>query len=229
MSAMYETLILAIPHATRTIHTEWSDNILISKDADRWTDWKTDIIFGYNHPQIKSVVGNVSRYDCDLERLELDPLETIGQGRIYTLSQSGARRQVSDDLRSSLIQLWEDYRLRLVEAIQGKTLILDCHSFPSDISNVDICIGFNADASKPPDNVLTLLHDHFFNHGYKVEYNKPYSNSITPATDKIYHSVMIEVNKRLYWDESLCGFRPCAYKLRYCLTRLYKHLITTME
>jgi putative restriction endonuclease len=28
-------------------------------------------------------------------------------------------------------------------------LLLDCHSFPSELSDVDICIGFNEDWSKP--------------------------------------------------------------------------------
>ena len=39
---------------------------------------------------------------------------------------------------------------RWTAASEDVTLIVDCHSFPSDIApDVDVCLGFNEDASRP--------------------------------------------------------------------------------
>ena len=46
----------------------------------RWTDWYTDELFTDSwgsDPRIRYLVGTVSRFDCDLERLENDPLEGV--------------------------------------------------------------------------------------------------------------------------------------------------------
>lgn len=59
-------------------------------------------------------------------------------------------------------------------------LLLDCHSFPEDLSDVDICIGYNKDWSKPSKEVIEMAVNHFMDHGYKVGVNYPYSNSETP-------------------------------------------------
>lgn len=42
--------------------------------------------------------------------------------------------------------------------------------------------------------------DLFESNGYSVGVNYPYSNSMTPRTDVPYHSMMLEVNKRIYLE-----------------------------
>jgi hypothetical protein len=64
-------------------------------------------------------------------------------------------------------------------------LLLDCHSFPSELSDVDICIGFNEDWSKPNKDTIELAVNLFEDCGYKVGINEPYSNSETPEKEKV--------------------------------------------
>ncbi|MBQ8721448.1 MAG: N-formylglutamate amidohydrolase [Paludibacteraceae bacterium] len=67
---------------------------------------------------------------------------------------------------------------------------------------MDLCIGFNDYWSKPSEELLQLIHDLFANAGYRVAFNRPYSNSMVPQCEefKNYKSVMIEVNKSVYLD-----------------------------
>jgi N-formylglutamate amidohydrolase len=220
---MYDKLVLAIPHSTRVINTVWSDPSSVGVDADRWTDWFTDKMFGAVNPQIEVVKGDVSRFDCDLERLKDDPLEAIGQGILYTRSHSGATRVIVDE--DVLLAHWRSYQDRLINALVNNALLIDCHSFPADVSNVDICIGFNDDISKPGDSIIKAIVDHFKGYGYSVGVNTPYSNSITPPAAAEYHSVMIELNKRIYFNELELKLKPFAYKVEHCVGALYPKLL----
>lgn len=199
---MYSKIVLAIPHATRVITTAWSDPEKIQQDADRWTDWDTDVMFFVEHPRIEVVIGSISRFDCDLERLMDDPLETEGRGILYTRSHSGAVRELDPKTRERLTAEWFAYRAKLSQAIAESTLLIDCHSFPSDIArDIDICIGVNDDARRPEEETIAMVVDHFTSLGYRTRVNEPYSNSITPESSISYHSLMIELNKQLYWNE----------------------------
>jgi N-formylglutamate amidohydrolase len=66
---------------------------------------------------------------------------------------------------------------------------------------------------------------HFMIRGYKVGINKPFSNSKTFVVPVKYHSVMIEVNKRLYMNETtlekIKGFK----KLKNDIQSLYEILL----
>ena len=66
------------------------------------------------------------------------------------------------------------------------------------MSDVDICIGYNEDWSKPSHEVIDMAVNPFMDKGYKVGVNYPYSNSETPDCDFGYHSLMLEVNKKTY-------------------------------
>ena len=77
-------------------------------------------------------------------------------------------------------------------------MLLDCHSFPEEMGDVDICIGFNEDWSKPAKETIDMAVNHFLDHGFSVGVNEPYSNSETPQCNFRYHSLMLEINKRVY-------------------------------
>jgi len=89
--------------------------------------------------------------------------------------------------------------------------MIDCHSFSSlpnllnpTPSDIDICIGYNDDETCPEQVVIGDIREHFRNLGYKVGVNTPFSNSKTfevPGLNNKYHSVLVEVNKKLYMDE----------------------------
>jgi hypothetical protein len=75
------------------------------------------------------------------------------------------------------------------------------------MSDVDICIGFNEDWSKPHKDTLELAVNLFEDNGYKVGINEPYSNSETPDCPFSYQSMMLEVNKRAYMEDSSLHLR----------------------
>jgi N-formylglutamate amidohydrolase len=221
----YNRIVLAIPHSTRTFRScDWSDRELVERDADRWTDWRTEELFDCQGLNIFSVVGRISRFDCDLERLEDDPLEERGQGRLYTQSHSGATRVLTDAQAADLIVEWHQYRRNLADLLVDNTLLIDCHSFPCDISPIDICLGFNQDWSSPSEDLIQKIKDYFGGSGYCVGINDPYSNSITPSAGVSYHSLMIEVNKKCYLDDAY-QLSDSGVSLRRLLHELYAKLL----
>ena len=102
---------------------------------------------------------------------------------------------------ASLDRLVHGFISRLSSELIPDSLIIDCHSFPSDLADIDICIGYNDDASRPDQEMIDSVARLFDGAGFKVGLNNPYSNSITPKKPIDYKSLMIEVNKRCYMNE----------------------------
>ena len=73
--------------------------------------------------------------------------------------------------------------------------------------------------------VVDSITRHLESRGYKVGINTPFSNSKTFAVPMEYHSVMIEVNKRLYMDEATLEKSRGFEKLRDDLLSLYDVLL----
>lgn len=86
---MIDSIVLNIPHSSSefpgTAKDGWENGI--DEHIQRWTDWGTDRLFGMASsmdPRIHPVTFPWSRFFCDVERLENDPLEKIGQGIVYS-------------------------------------------------------------------------------------------------------------------------------------------------
>lgn len=231
-----ENIVLNIPHSSIAGIFDkeiggWPRNaFFVNGPIKNHTDWYTDMLFSApSMEKVISVVFNYSRFVCDVERLDNDPLEEIGQGIIYT-NYGGFTRSVNDGMKKRLLQIRKDYLSKLSDKIldNGRTLLIDCHSFNNtDCGQPDICIGFNDDFSYS-ENVVNILLEEFKKSGYTVAINSPYSNSITPTTLKDYRSVMIEVNKRVYMDESLFILNNSSLQwTRWygCLERIYHNLL----
>jgi N-formylglutamate amidohydrolase len=163
-----------------------------------------------------------------VERLPYDPLEEIGQGILYE-KFNGLKRLIGVEERRGLMAYYLGYIKNLKEMLNEHSLLIDCHSFPSDLSDVDICIGFNNDWSKPTDFVIDLITGFFEHEGYKVGRNKPYSNAISPKTSFNYNSIMIELNKRIYLDEQSLELSDNAKNIRKQLSTLYSLLLRYQE
>lgn len=201
---MYNHIVLNEPHASveglyDADKSFWDiDAGFLNNTVIKWTDWHTDYLFhGCRDQRINTVRFPYSRFIVDAERLWNDPMESIGQGIIYKEFES-YQRDVPLESEQNLLKLWHWHQSRLRQALKEDALLLDCHSFPEKLSDVDICIGYNEDWSKPTRNVIEMAVNHFQDHGYKVGVNYPYSNSETPACDFHYHSLMLEVNKKTY-------------------------------
>lgn len=200
-----ERIILNIPHASSSFmfgKEKWGKGI--EEHIKRWTDWHTDKLFAvYARDLVGKVVPVIypySRFFCDVERLEDDPLEAIGQGIVYT-DFEGTKRDISDEEKARVMRSYALHKRMLKWELRStRDLLIDCHSFPADLSEVEVCIGFNADWSKPDDGFVKMVADHFENAGYTVGLNNPYSNAISPAVGFEYKSIMIELNKATYMN-----------------------------
>ncbi len=227
----FSRLVLAIPHATGAFEVSlWSDPAIVAHDARRWIDWHTDLLYraaSRGDSRVRAVVGRTSRFDCDLERLEHDPLEAVGQGRLYTRSPSGAERTVPHERAVRWLRTWRRYRERIVAAGRdaNRPFLLDCHSFPAEHApDVDICLGWNEDASRPADEILSAAQNVFESHGLRTAFNRPYGNSILPDGWQG-PSMLIEINKAVYLDEKTLGLLPGAQRVVDALHGVYTLLL----
>ena len=177
---------------------------------------------------VSTVVFPYSRFVYDAERLENDPLEEKGQGIIYKEFDFHKRNPMNEKQIKETMRLWEQHQKNLKKHIKSPdTVLIDCHSFPSDLYNCDICIGHNDDWSYN-EKIVNGIVKIFKSRGYTVEINKPYSNSITPQMPFPYTSIMIEVNKRVYMNESTLRLEYSALKwMRWSgtLRRIYEFLM----
>ncbi len=204
--ARIERIVLHIPHSSPVFpkgYGRWSQGI--DEHIVRWTDWFTDWIFcqaAIHDSRIVPVSFPFSRFFCDVERLENDPLESIGQGIVYT-DFGECHRNIGDAESNRLHEeFYRAFMERLRSNLQPSAFLLDCHSFPSDLSEVDVCIGYNEDWSRPEDEILFQTKAIFESFGFKTGLNHPYSNSISPVMPFAYPSMMIELNKKTYLCET---------------------------
>lgn len=202
----YNRIVLNEPHASveglfNDQLSGWSiDDRFINDVVFRLTDWHTDYLFhGFRHPNIRTVRFPFSRFIVDAERLWDDPMERIGQGIIYR-HFDGYQREVPCLNETRLLCLWKGHQQKLKDNLCKDALLLDCHSFPEDMGDVDVCIGFNEDWSKPSWELLDFTVNLFEENGYSVGINYPYRNSETPECPFEYQSMMLEMNKRVYLE-----------------------------
>ena len=190
---------------------------------------------------VQQVSFAYSRLYCDVERLLDDPLECIGLGICYDLSPR-THSQTWSMTKEQAMDLYHEHHQRLAQAIRHASidgfvkypLLLDCHSFSEkdnvlcpnahEYKDIDICLGYNEDDTKPLVETLSFVADFFRERGYAVSFNAPFSNSKTVDTDMPYHSLMIEVNKHCYMNEDTLEITAGYYKLHSELQELY-HLL----
>ena len=219
----YRNILLHVPHSSTVfpegVRYSFAD---LPKEERLLIDYYTDELFIPEPADeyITSAVFPYCRLYCDVERLAKDPLEKDGLGISYSrLEEKGipfsCRRAVSIHSYGRMGEVFDyyaDFHARVEKQLvklKDKVLLIDCHSFSSlpnrlnqNPPDIDICIGYNYDDGTKPDDVAlgNIIH-HFKSRGYKVGINTPFSNSKTFQVPTDYHSVMIEVNKRLYMDE----------------------------
>ena len=203
----YRRIVINEPHASiEGLYDEhlgfWDiDEEFFNDVVLKWTDWHTDYLFHGNRIDgVRTVRFPYSRFIVDAERLWDDPLEREGQGILYTRFGRYVRN-IPDENRSNLLGLWHQHQAKLRKNLCPDALLLDCHSFPSVMGDVDICIGYNEDWSKPAKDTLEFAANLFEENGYKVGFNEPFSNSETPDCPFRYQSMMLEINKRVYMSE----------------------------
>lgn len=235
-------ILLHIPHSS----TQFPENIKhtfsdIDIDERLLIDYHTDELFmpDEEREQIYSVIFPYCRLYCDVERLINDPLEEKGLGisyRRWVPSSSGHGNTLrSFSTKEQAFKLYADYHAQIskqIVEIGSDLLLIDCHSFSSrpnllnsNPPDIDICIGFNDDTTCPNTVVIGNIKQHFNSCGYKVAINTPFSNSKTFEVPVKYHSVMIEVNKRLYMNEQTLEKTNGFDQLKADIQSLYEKLL----
>ena len=214
-------IVLHIPHSSM-------NGFFVNDCVRELTDWYVDMLFHIEMEGVEEVVFPFSRFVCDVERLPNDEMEKIGQGIIYTHYRGYKRGLLTEDDRRDIYQLYNAHQEHLRESLSEGALLIDCHSFAdNDYRYADICIGFNEDESYDK-GIVNTISAGFKKSGYSVSFNEPYSNSIYPDTGFAYHSVMIEVNKRIYMDNNTLLLNKNARQwMRWygCLERIYRKLL----
>ena len=227
---MIDRIVLNIPHASKAFplgeKARWEGGI--DTYIDRWTDTATDWLFAtasLTDPRIHPVVFPWSRFFCDVERLKDDPLDERGQGIVYSRFE-GCRREMTGGERDDIISRWYDSHMEnLRRELTPSSLLVDCYSFPPELSDVDVCIGVNGDWSAPGKELVSRVSDPFERRGYKVGVNTPYANSFAPHMPFHYPSVMIEVNKGTYLDGNGELDLKKATKLKEAIGEMYSMIL----
>lgn len=81
----YNKILAHIPHSSIQDYAYgWMSSALMFPQVIQLTDWHTEILFGSSNPNVDVMVFPHSRFYLDVERLENDPMESGGQGKIYT-------------------------------------------------------------------------------------------------------------------------------------------------
>lgn len=216
-----------VPHASTFIPRDVRPSFLISDDELQrekllLTDWYVDELFSWlGH---RSCVFGVSRLVVDPERFPDDEQEVMasrGMGVVYTKTSDGRDlRVLSETDRASLLdRFYYPHAEMVTSTVEGclsdcdTCLVLDCHSFASrplpfeldqEPDRPDICIG--TDDFHTPSALLEGLETFFRSFGWRVSINKPYSGTYVPLSfykkDKRVNSVMIEIRRGLYMNES---------------------------
>ncbi len=240
---MANRITLNIPHASTNglASTAWNDPQMLTQCVNELTDWHTDLMFTPDRGRFAAhaVLPHVfpfSRFVVDAERLINDPMEEIGQGIVYTDFYGRMYRNVSQEEKDNLYKERAEYLSKIKQTIisndrQGYgNILIDCHSFPSCRSQVDICIGYNDDASKPSDDLMDIILKTFRDSSLTIGINTPFSNALQPIDDLTllhhsYCSFMIELNKKIYLDETTHALLPSAATIRAVIEELYTALL----
>ena len=221
---MKRRLILHVPHSSDHIPLREGYTVSderIQEEILKLTDWYTEDLF--HSVEDIMVIAPFSRVFCDTERFADDRKEVmakVGMGVCYEKSDDGRIiRKVSEELKQTILRehYWKHHNLLTNSVaeqldLDGKALILDCHSFPSkpfvrDIDQTDNRPDFNigTDSFHTPNELIELSEEFFKNRGLSLGIDAPYAGTIVPmdfyGTDGRVMSIMLEVNRKLYLAE----------------------------
>ncbi|NPV90967.1 MAG: N-formylglutamate amidohydrolase [Firmicutes bacterium] len=219
-------VIIHLPHCSTLIPEEVRSGLLLS-DSEletellRITDWYVDELFDWVGAE--KMINRFSRLVVDPERFRDDDREAmarVGRGAVYTHTSYGQQLRIpTPEEREELLQRFYDpyhyfleLKVRSILKHHNRCLIVDAHSFTnrplpcedSSPGRPDICIG--TDDYHTPATLAKFAWDYFLANGFTVAFNSPFAGTMVPGTyyrrDRRVVSIMIEVNRSRYMDES---------------------------
>ncbi len=172
----------------------------------------------------------------------------LGKGLIWRLLDDGTpvydRYLTLDEVQRRIAECWVPYHRALDAAIEaawqrhGGVIHLDCHSMPSVaqaystehpfMAHADFVLGDRDGTTASP--ALTRWIERFLqSRGHTVEVNHPYKGvEIVRRQGRPHegrHSIQIEINKRLYMDETTLAPLPGFARLQATLRELLEQLL----
>lgn len=174
----------------------------------------------------------------------------LGKGLLWRLTDEGLaiydRKLTAAEVQDRIERCWRPYHAAVAEAIaaaharHGYSIHIDCHSMPSVASShatdfpgmvhPDFVIG-DRDGASADTRLSTLVCDHLRTLGYSVAYNHPYKGvelvrrHSDPRGHR--HSIQLEVNRKLYMDETTLAPHQGMGQLREDLRSLVELLLAT--
>ena len=228
LSTMYNNVLLHIPHASLVLPEDFWRDVTVEREKVEsqlvfMSDYKVDeLVCGLDYTKI---VARYSRLYCDVERFRNDSDELMaakGMGAIYTHLPGDVRyRETTASRREEILKnVYDSHHARLDEVSQnivrhaGSCLIIDLHSYSNQLVNAifgpteqqpDICLGYDDDWFDTDD--ITKLKTFIESLGYSCAINHPYAGAMVPnwayhTRDPRIRSVMLEINRRVYLDDS---------------------------
>ena len=224
-------LLVHIPHSSTYVPDQYRDGLCLDDrglDTEllAMTDRFTDQLFGQASSYGATLfVNRVSRLVMDPERFPYDqdePMSAKGMGAIYTRTSGGEELRTKSfdisDRQALMDDLYWPYSVAFHNLVTeqldqfGQCLIIDGHSFPSKalpyedgkLVRPDICFGY--ESFHEPSGLVGSLEDIGRQKGMTTALNEPFSGSYVPVDyfqkDARVKSIMIEVNRSLYMDET---------------------------
>lgn len=200
----------------------------LERELLKLTDRFTDELFEL--PGAERLVFGVSRLVVDPERFSEDarePMSARGMGAVYMKTTSGESLRTGANRELLLAQYYTPHHTQLdawaERAIgeHGRCLVIDCHSYPSRPLPCDqdqtvprplFCVG--TDPVHTPAFLVSLTLSHLNDLAQAlgaeekdgVLVDRPYAGTMVPSRfyghDSRVESIMIEINRELYMDES---------------------------
>ena len=165
----------------------------------------------------------------------------LGKGLIWRCTDEGTdiyrRRLTIEEGERRIALYWRPYHAAVAQAIDaahtrhGHSIHINCHSMPAvaashatdfpGLAHADFVVG-DRDGSTAHPRLSALICERLRFWGYHVSYNHPYKGVELvrrygdPAHGR--HSIQLEINRRLYMDETTLelnkGFEPLRARLR---------------
>lgn len=246
-------VVVHVPHAHEWIPRDLRNRLELSdldlkRELLAMTDRYADHLFSLPPALARMVVYRASRLVVDPERFvddALEPMARKGMGVIYTRTSDGRLLRgapTAAERQELLARFYKPHHERLTAAVEaarsthGDCLLIDGHSFPSralpyeDSSATprpEICIGTDPDHT--PDWLRDAALATFATEGFHVAADTPFAGALVPSKffrkDFDVFSVMVEVNRGLYMDETTGDWLPDAQRVRGRLRHALERLI----
>ena len=174
----------------------------------------------------------------------------LGKGLIWRTTDDGVpiygRKLAVAEVQARIEQCWTPYHAAVAQAIDaahqqhGYSIHINCHSMPAIASShstdfpgekhADFVVG-DRDGSTAHEALSGLICQHLRELGHTVAYNHPYKGVelvrrySTPAQHR--HSIQLEINRKLYMDETTLEITPGFEALKAHLRSLVNLLLKT--